>query len=182
MWQGMKLYQLTLEERATCPDHCEQWDNCYGNNMPFGHRFDHNDEKFLPMLALNIAELARRNKQGFVVRLHVLGDFYSEEYVTFWRDQLKLHEGLNIYGYTHHRATSPIGRSVKVTNLAHPSRFRVRFSDDVDEPFSTHVVRSADEISDGDVICPEQLDKTDSCTTCGLCWTQPKRRIMFLEH
>ena len=33
------LYSLSLEERKTCPTSCFHWKTCYGNNMPFAHRF-----------------------------------------------------------------------------------------------------------------------------------------------
>src|SRR3990167_9551526 len=39
-FKGMPLYSLTLEERATCERSCNAWSVCYGNNMPFAHRFD----------------------------------------------------------------------------------------------------------------------------------------------
>ena len=39
-YAGFPMYTLTLEERATCPSACEHWADCYGNNMPFGHRFE----------------------------------------------------------------------------------------------------------------------------------------------
>ena len=38
-WKGKKLYSLTLVERETCPTSCHHWNDCYGNNMPFAHRF-----------------------------------------------------------------------------------------------------------------------------------------------
>ena len=34
------LYSLSLVEREMgCPKSCHHWDSCYGNNMPFAHRF-----------------------------------------------------------------------------------------------------------------------------------------------
>jgi hypothetical protein len=36
----------------------------------------------------------------FAVRLHVLGDFYSVEYVELWRKLLMLHRALYVFGYT----------------------------------------------------------------------------------
>lgn len=182
-WKDMPLYQLTLEERQTCPDYCEQWDNCYGNNMPFAHRFDHTHPKFLEMLEFNIGRLASIHPQGFVVRLHVLGDFYSQEYVNFWDDRISEHKELNIYGYTHHHPSSDIGRAIARLNRIAPLRFRVRYSDAPGERFSTHVVRSAEDVTDKNmIICPEQLGKTESCSTCGLCWTAPDKKIAFIEH
>jgi hypothetical protein len=41
--KGARIFTLTLEERATCDSECEHWLDCYGNNMPFGHRFKANN-------------------------------------------------------------------------------------------------------------------------------------------
>ena len=89
--KGKKLYSLTLEERATCPTDCQQWDNCYMNNVPFGHRYDHTDVNFIPMLTTNIEELLRKHPEGIMIRLHVSGDFFSEDYVRYWSERLRLY-------------------------------------------------------------------------------------------
>ena len=77
MWKGMTMYSLSLEERATCPTDCQQWDNCYGDNMPFAHRFDHTDPNFISNLEQQLSSLNDKHTEGFVVRLHVLGDFFD---------------------------------------------------------------------------------------------------------
>ena len=41
--KGKYIYSLSLEERKTCPTSCFHWKTCYGNNMPFAHRFMGND-------------------------------------------------------------------------------------------------------------------------------------------
>jgi len=38
--KDFKIYTLTLVERNTCSNECEHWLTCYGNNMPFGIRFN----------------------------------------------------------------------------------------------------------------------------------------------
>lgn len=177
-WKGLPIYSLTLEERASCPTHCEQWNNCFGNNMPFAHRYDHTHPDFLPLLEAHIQTLLDKHPQGLVVRLHVLGDFYSPEYVDFWRQQLSIHPNLNAFGYTHHRATHPIGKQINLLNESLPDQWRIRFSDDMSQQFRSEV--SNNDLSD-EVICPEQLDKTASCATCGFCWTSEKP-VVFIEH
>lgn len=37
-FKGYALYQLSLEERATCPMNCDARGVCYGNNMQFARR------------------------------------------------------------------------------------------------------------------------------------------------
>ena len=80
---GYRVYSLTLEERATCPTTCERWGDCYGNNMPFAHRLQHGAE-LERRLPEEIAALCAKYPDGVLIRLHVLGDFYSPEYVQLW--------------------------------------------------------------------------------------------------
>ena len=170
-WKGMPLYQLTLEERKTCPKTCQQWANCYGNNMPFGNRIDHEDAAFFSSLGGEISELGSKHTAGFVIRLHVLGDFYSVKYVDFWSKMMKKHPGLRIFGYTHRAKTSAIGKKIDALNAS--DRFWVRWSDAGGE-------MSANVSGEG-IQCPQQTGKTQSCLTCGLCWS-PVRAISFLPH
>ena len=100
-WQGMPMFSLTLEERATCPTTCFRWVECYGNNMPFAHRYEHG-ELLETRLTDQLTYLARKYPGGFVVRLHILGDFYSVDYVSFWASALKTFPSLHIFGYTAH--------------------------------------------------------------------------------
>tara|TARA_R110002012_G_scaffold8468_4_gene39033 strand:+ start:1623 stop:2216 length:594 start_codon:yes stop_codon:yes gene_type:complete len=179
MWKGMTIYSLTLEERATCPADCEQWDNCYGDNMPFGHRFDHTAADFIPKLGTHLNQLNNKHPNGFVVRLHVLGDFYSIRYIIQWQLWLSQYENLHVFGYTHHKITTTIGTCINSVNKLHPSKFRIRFSDDYDTEFSAHVGNNTNVI--GGIMCPEQVGKTDSCATCGYCWSS-KKPVHFIEH
>jgi len=176
MWKNMPIFSLTLEERATCPSHCEQWNNCYGNNMPFGHRFDHTDPHFWPFLFRQLHQLDSKYPNGFVVRLHILGDFVDLDYTKRWIGCLEVFPNLHVFGYTHHRAKSDIGKLIVGANKFSSERWQVRFSDDTSTPFSTHVDKDIDGID-----CPEQTGKTANCGTCGLCWSSPKP-IVFMEH
>lgn len=150
--------------------------------MPFAHRYDHTHEDFLPNLATHLEQLAVKHEQGFVVRLHVLGDFYSTEYVEFWRKQLMKHHNMVVYGYTHRMPDTDIGAAVDVLNCSYPDRWRVRFSDSDATTFNTVVIQNIDAYDDSmGIVCPEQLDKTPSCADCGLCWASEKP-VVFLEH
>ena len=168
-WRGMPMYGLTLEERATCSTSCQQWANCFGNNMGFAHRADHTDPQFLPTLQREVAALHHMHPFGFVIRLHVLGDFYSPEYVDFWHGLTEKYRTLRIFGYTHWHEGEIADKIAKWNG----DRVWVRFSDK-GGPMSANV--------EGEGIqCPEQTGQTKSCLTCGLCWatTAP---IAFKEH
>lgn len=177
-WRGMPLYQLNLEERATCPRSCYQWDNCYGNNMYLAKRIDHRDwSAFKKHLEAELQGLARSHPAGFVVRLHVLGDFFSKRYVALWRSALKRHPELHLFGYTHRwpEHKDGIGKAIELLN--DPERCWIRFSDRGGK-MSANLGRAR---RPQDLQCPQEVGKTESCLTCGLCW-QTDRSIGFTEH
>lgn len=182
-WKGMIMYSLTLEERAACPSDCEQWDNCYGDNMPFAHRFDHTDYRFIYFLDDQLSLLNDKHPEGFVVRLHILGDFYDPFYVMQWQKWLREFKNLRVFGYTHHKLGTVIGNQIKTANDEFPDRFRIRFSDDKNTDFNASVIKRKDVLAwkGPGIICPEQSKATDSCATCGYCWSSDNP-VVFIEH
>lgn len=179
-WRGMPMFSLTLEERATCPRTCHHWQDCYGNNMAFAHRFPAG-KQLEDRLRVEVAELARIHKNGFVVRLHVLGDFYSREYVNLWDELLFEYPNLKVFGYTARTELDPIGSRIfemaRYYTKSYESRFAIRQSmKDAVIPWSA--VETPNEHS---ITCPEQTGKTQACITCGLCWSV-RRPIHFLNH
>ena len=172
-WRGMPMYQLSLEERKTCPQTCQQWATCFANNMAFAHRIDHTHPEFLPMLALEIKALALKYKHGFVIRPHVIGDYFSPEYTAFWVEQTALYDNLHIFGFTHHLRDGEIGRMITEWNKN--PRVWVRFSDQGGK-MSANVGTDHDGFT-----CPEQTGGTESCLTCGACWST-ERAVNFILH
>lgn len=181
-WKGMPIYCLTLEERATCPRSCAVWHECYGNNMHLARRHRHG-EALEHRLIDELLELGKAHPDGFVVRLHILGDFYSVAYVELWHELMKLIPSLHVFGFTAHRPASEIGRAI-VRWLAWADDFTdtrawIRFSG-----FEAHGLGALviDNPSDSrHVVCPAQTGATDCCGTCGLCWTMD-RTIEFVRH
>lgn len=183
MWQGFHMYSLTLEERATCPTDCEQWNNCYGNNMPFAHRFNHQMPGFYDGLETQLEKLSKKHGQGFVVRLHVLGDFFSPAYIEWWEYAINKFPQLHVFGYTHRDPKSTMGQMLDSLNARMPNRWAIRFSDEPVTQMSAHVVDKGYVPRKGlEIVCPEQLGQAKSCADCGLCWSARNRKIMFVEH
>ena len=179
--KGAEVYTLTLTERETCPTSCGHWDDCYGNNMPFAHRLEHGEE-LERRLILELGQKcskAREKGRKVLVRLHVLGDFYSAEYVEMWRKLLELHKNLHVWGYTHVTPSDNLAIYNELqTNLAgFPDRWAVRWSDTCG-PFSAN----SEKLSAAGIVCPEQEGKTQACTTCALCWDAPDKNIIFKQH
>jgi hypothetical protein len=188
--KGMPIYTLTLEERATCPRSCAHWADCYGNNMMYAYRYQAGPE-LENMLETELTELQRKHPNGFLVRLHVLGDFYSVGYVAKWAKWLGQFPALNIYGYTANQpdASDPTEQAIgqAIWSLRSMSdRFQVRFSgnfnhdkmtaNSADDPRAVQAVEDKQAF-----ICPVQTDKVSDCGACGLCWTS-KKPVVFITH
>jgi len=178
--KGWPIFTLTLEERAACPRSCGEWLSCYGNNMHAAERIVHGTALELA-LEDEIGVLAQRHHAGFLVRLHVLGDFYSAGYVGFWRRMLAQHAALHLFGFTAHAPASDIGRELSLLAADFGwARAAIRFSG------APHGLRAARVLAAGEIdalaiLCPAQTGATDCCATCALCW-QSERSIAFRAH
>lgn len=183
-FKGMPLYSLTLEERATCERSCNAWDVCYGNNMPFAHRFDVTQDGGLALMARLTVELDKLDKKhaatGYSLRLHILGDFYSVAYVDFWREQLETRPLLHIYGYTHRQGAIK-ARIDEVWREFH-GRFNIMQSDG--EPTDTKPIALIETTAGSErlPICPVQTGKAEGCLDCGLCTLPNVRGVTFKIH
>lgn len=181
-FKGYRIHTLTLEERATCPRSCDQWVDCYGNNMPFAHRLEHGAD-LERRLRDEVSELCRKYPNGVMVRLHVLGDFYSVRYVKLWGQLLRDHPNLAAWGYTHRKTSgtkrdASIARALYMLGNRYGSRWSIRISDEPDAIFSAN----HETLGAAGITCPEQLGRSQSCGTCTLCWAAPEKRINFLHH
>lgn len=191
-WAGMPFYHLSLEERATCPRSCENWSTCYGNGMPSAVRVRY-DVDLVDAVDRDLRHLNNRHLGGFVVRLHVLGDFPDLAYVSDWESWLRHIPALRVEGYTAHPRDSEIGRAIARLNHQYAGRWSVRNSVAPDEPWAPMQVttlwdvtpeRTSYDPATKTVVCPQELGKTQTCGTCSLCWKQELRhvRIAFLGH
>ena len=185
-FKDYKFFTLTLVERETCPKDCFHWSTCYGNNMPFAHRMSSKNELLLTTRIHN--DIINLKGKKALIRLHILGDFFSVQYVLFWDMILKLYPNIAIYGYTANSLNSNIELSksiaekiILLTKL-YKKRFSIRFSNDLENCFSANSFDIVKPIKGKSILCPVQEDKTLNCGTCGLCWESTKRQIIFKTH
>jgi len=184
-WASKRLYSLTLTERETCPVSCHHWEDCYGNNMPFAHRFS--TDGLTDKIESEIATLLEKHPQGIVIRLHVLGDFYSVEYVRFWERMLKENPTLCIFGYTANMFDqvtgegAGIGGAIHLLNHRYADRCTIRFSRNQESNHLSPCFAAEESFEGKAFTCPEQTGKLPSCAVCGLCWTAQKT-VRFLSH
>lgn len=185
---GMPIFQLSLEERDTCPRSCHLWAACYGNSMHLARRISTKDpDRFFIALDHALGKLQRAHPTGFMLRLHTLGDFFSRQYVDAWRGWLVDFPALHAFGYTRFLPDAPddveaeIGSEIEAIAMRNWDRFAIRQSRTDRQAFSTIVL---DEPDPSIVMCPAQTHESECCATCGLCWAkamQPKP-IGFLRH
>lgn len=174
-FKGMPLYSLTLEERATCDSSCPLREVCYGNNMPFAHRFSVNPQLFAALDA-ELSALARKHPDGFTLRLHTLGDFNSVAYVRYWYWWLGNQPALHIHGFTHRKGA--IRRALDAVAQEFPDRFVIRQSDS--EPSDARLVANLNDARFP--TCPVETNKAKSCLACGLCPNPNVKGVSWLIH
>lgn len=181
-YRGLPSYTLTLEERATCPS-CPIWDDCYGNNMPFATRFDASDGGGLLVAALRpeLDVLDALHPDGYSIRLHVLGDFFSVEYINFWHAQLHRRPGLMLFGYTHVGGT--MRAAIDKVFDHHGFRFNILQSDGLLNGSGRPVALletspGADQLP----MCPYYQEKVEDCLDCGLCTMPWIRGVRWRIH
>ena len=180
--KGMKMYTLTLIERETCTDECEHYTDCFGNNMHVAHRFEVNDA-FMLRLESDIHATAVANPNGFLVRLHILGDFKSVEYTLFWERMMIHYPNLHVYGYSRNHIDSKyshvrdIAKELIRLRNKYQNRWAVRFSNKLDQEYSAN----SRDITDKGITCLAQVKTDVSCSDCTLCWSS-KKAIGFITH
>lgn len=183
-WKGFPIYMLTLEERATCPSYCPLFVECYGNNMHLAQRWRHGPDLEL-FIELEIQDLALMHPNGFAIRLHVLGDFYSTAYVRRWHALMENYPQLHVFGFTARTdVDEQITQTIAAIHRDYPDRWMIRFSGaDMDEmkTMASEVVDDPDQAHESSTVCPQQTGKTDCCGTCALCW-ESRNNITFLRH
>lgn len=183
-WAGYPIYHLTLEERATCPDSCFLYSRCYGSGMPQARR--HGTDGLMPVLERELVALQQVYPQGFAIRLHTLGDFFSIDYVRFWERMLDQLPALHVFGYTAREKDTEIGAALWQITQTCWDRFAIRWSADDGAPQgSTTIFRIPDapRVPEG-IVCPAETGKTNCCGTCGLCWSKATKdqAIVFIAH
>lgn len=187
-WRAFPIFTLTLPERSTCPSACPNWLDCYGNAMPFARRHQAGPDLEV-RIPVEVERLAKRYPKGFVVRLHVLGDFYSPGYVDLWGAMLKKHPQLHAFGYTARgvgddKLSADIAKRITAVKKEFGQRFAIRWSMTESIPDGAVVIDRVPEganVAEG-LVCPAEREATACCATCGLCWEAPGKTIVFMRH
>lgn len=186
--RGARIFTLTLEERATCPRSCLVWNECYGNSMQHASRYRHGPELEKKILQ-EIEVLSAAHKQ-VLIRLHVLGDFYSLQYVDLWELVLREFPNVAVFGFTAHQKGSVLGDRIAQLRERYRKRFSIRHSGFMDEwgafVYEFEPLQEVKKIGTA-IVCPEQREAIWNpkakrhCGNCGVCWTTSEA-IAFSAH
>jgi hypothetical protein len=192
-YAGYAMYSLTLEERATCSPDCGQLKTCYGNNMPFAKRYNV-DAILLVAIDMQLAKLTK-NGRRILLRLHILGDFFSVGYVEWWRRTLEKYPTVSAFGYTHWPLLTGQGQAVERLVRDMPQRFAIKRSLDRLNQIpqaaqhtigATIVIKNWADAPKGWIKCPAQMatdrgNNNVGCAECGIaCATTTN--VAFVEH
>lgn len=151
--------------------------NCYGNNMQAAERIVAGPELEAALWS-ELEKLQADHPGGFMVRLHVLGDFYNLGYVGLWDRALEAFPALHVFGFTAHDPESEIGAPLLRLAQSQWERFAVRFSGHDGPELGSQLQPDAHPEA---IPCPAQTGATDCCATCALCW-HSRRSISFARH
>ena len=152
--------------------------------MPFAHRMSAKDEELLMKRIYN--DLLNNTNKLLLIRLHILGDFFSVKYVKFWRKMLNTFNNIALYGYTANNIKSsiPLSQAIakEIIKLNNNQHCHIRFSNDLNVSFSANSYDIVKPVKGVSIVCPVQENKTANCGTCGLCWNQKEQQIIFKTH
>ena len=184
--KGAYIATLTLEERASCPPTCALWQQCYGNSMPWARRWAHGPE-LEEHIEFEVEDMCGKHDL-VLIRLHVLGDFYSLDYIKLWARLLDTYDNLHVFGFTAWKPNTPLGEAVRTLRKVYPDRFMIRHSNISGRWGSVTIPFPTEEKAIGDIIvCPEQLDMMAGgkdgrhCGNCAACWSC-SNPIGFILH
>lgn len=190
--KGAKIMTLALEERRTCPRSCLHWTTCYGNAMHLVKRWRHGPDLEAAIRHQVNRHFEKKTPSALLVRLHVLGDFYSMDYLKTWVELIDRHPALHLFGFTAHLSGTELGDAIQRVRVALPDRFAVRTSGEsgpmgswtIDWPTEKRFIRINKDVG---MVCPEQRDANDTgarekhCGNCAACW-QSDVPVVFIEH
>lgn len=177
------VYEISTTERTLIAEGFLAH-NCYGNGMPHPRRWKHGPELEAAIEAEVKALCATFPK--VLVRLHVLGDFYSFDYLALWVGLLDDHPNLNLFGFTAWPPGTKIGDGIARARDALGQRFSIRHSGRTGKWGSFTVDGATERRRFGDaIVCPEQVEAERQtgrhCGNCALCW-HSSLPIVFREH
>lgn len=184
-----EVLTFSLPSKKTCPG-ASLWclKHCYANR--YEQRRPNCQAAYLENLNLaNNIEEFKKVMTGVLpriipyFRIHVSGDFFSEEYIKAWTEICKAFPQTIFWSYTR-SWTIPELRSA-LDELKSLPNVQLFASVDIVMPLPTEDWRIAftdiDPRANG-IICNTQNGEENSCVNCGYCFRQSKGNVIFKVH
>ena len=154
--------------------------------MQWPKRWKHGPE-LESRIEAEVADLCARH-ENVLVRLHVLGDFYSLDYLSLWLSLMQRHERLACFGFTAWGPETEIGELISHMRVEFGRRWSMRHSGRTGPWGSFTIDFPTEKKRIGDaLVCPEERDamngtgKGTHCGNCAACWSSDVP-IVFVEH
>lgn len=195
-----RIFIWNLPPVITCPgmsDWCKC--NCYNaderyDKFPIDKWCENlwwvlNDRKTLKEKIFSQLEEHKTKKTA--VRLHSSGDFFSKEYIDFWKDIIRRNPDISFWAYTRSWVVERLVEDIKELDKLDNVKLMLSWDKTMTQPlngFAKSVVYSSnDEITialkeKNGTVCPEQYNLVASCADCGICINKPLGNIYFVLH
>ena len=197
------MLNFSLPASVTCPGQstwCRQ--NCYANKNTFV--FQDVMQKYLRNFAKskqeNFSELMLGNgnmrtfrgnerKSRKLLRLHVSGDFYDNEYTDKWKEIINQSPDWQFFGYTKSwRVKGMLKKLEEIRDLPNAKLF-ASTDDKTGKPPTgwqeaaiVGMEQKKEKKGDRFLTCPEQQGTKKSCIDCGFCYRASKGNVRFIIH
>lgn len=195
-----KIFVWNLPPVITCPgisDWCRK--NCYNaddryEKFPVFKWCENlwwvlNDKKKLyEKISLQLKEW---EKKKTAVRIHSSGDFFSKDYIAFWKDIIHKNPDIYFWAYTRSWAVDELVDDIIELNTLNNMKLILSWDQTMAHPidgFTKSIVYSTNEEinlaleTKNGIVCPEQYGLVSSCADCGICILGNLSNIYFVLH
>lgn len=138
-----------------------------------------------------ISQLDEFRTKRIAVRIHSSGDFFSHNYIAFWKEIIKQSPNVFFWAYTRSWAVDELSEDIKELSNLYNLNLILSCDETMEQPIlglaksivydSDDDIRIAEERKDG-VLCPEQYNLVRSCADCGICIKKTSRNVYFTLH
>lgn len=180
----------------TCPGASELCKSvCYnaaydGNTNSYANLMHFNKEKRELMIYINKVLQTEIKKESIIVRLHSEGDFFSEEYVRFWKEIVFINKNIKFWAYTKSWIISSIKEELEELEKLDNINIYYSWDETMNERPINHklailtddIKKYEEKVKQHTVICPEQYGMVDCCADCGICINNKRCDVIFYIH
>lgn len=133
----------------------------------------------------------QNSKEPCAVRIHSSGDFFSNDYIKFWKKIISDFRHITFWTYTRSWVVDELSDSIRqlneMSNLSLFASYDLSMKKECPNYPRSLVFDTIDEMlcyqeNFGGMICPEQFKLVGCCADCGLCMEKRNSDILFLLH